>query len=265
MLTTLSVLAGLYAMLVLLGCIGYRSLLYPAPRGAAPEPPAGAEVRDLRADDGVRVQTVYFPAPEGAPTIVHFHGNGESLRSVVPFGAALARRGVGVLLVEYRGYGSVAGAPTEEGLYLDAKAALDALEAEGVPRQQIVLSGTSLGTGVAADMAARGRGAALVLTSPYTSIPRLAGRIVPFLPTGLIVSDKFDTLGKTAKIHVPVLVIHGDADEVVPYDMGREVASRLDAKFITVQGGHHNDLLALRGGELMDAIVAHAKQASAAR
>jgi len=259
----LAIALGLYALLSFLGCAGYRSLLYPAPRDTAPDPPPGAVLRELRADDGVAVQAVHFPAPAGERTIVHFHGNGDSLRNVVPFGATLARRGVGVLLVEYRGYGSMGGAPTEQGLYLDAKAALDALAKDGIPPERVVLSGTSLGTGVAAEMAAEGRGAALILISPYTSIPRLAGRIAPFLPTSLIVTDRFATLDKAPRIHAPTLVIHGDADEVVPYDMGREVAARLGAKLITVKGGHHNDLFALRGAELIEAIVAHAKGAAA--
>ena len=87
---------------------------------------------------------------------------------------------------------------------------------------------------------------------------------MPFLPTSLIVSDKFDTLAKAPQIHVPALVIHGDADEVVPYDMGREVAARLGAKLMTVQGGHHNDLFSRCGEEVIEAIVAHAQRAKAA-
>lgn len=255
-------MVSLYGLVLLAGCTGYRRVLFPAPRDTAPEPPAGASLRELRAADGAPVQALYFPAPAGAPTVVHFHGNGDSLRRGVSFGVELARRGLGVLLVEYRGYGSSPGTPTEEGLYLDARAALDALAAEGVGPERVVLSGTSLGTGVAAEMASRGRGGALVLITPYTSIPRLAGRFAPFLPTSWLISDRFDTLAKAPRIKLRALVIHGDADEVVPYDMGQDVAAALDAQMITVPGGHHNDLFARRGAELLDAIAAHARRAA---
>jgi hypothetical protein len=255
----LAVLAGLYLVLCVAGCLGYRSILYPAPHDGAVVPPAGAALRTLTAADGVAVLALHFPAPPGAPTVVHFHGNGETLRTEAGFGAALHRRGLGVLLVEYRGYGAAPGAPSEEVFYRDAEAALAALASDGVPPQRVVLSGISLGTGVAAEMAARGRGARLVLVAPYTSIPKVAGRIAPILPASWIIGDRFDTLGKAAKIKVPTLVIHGDRDEVIPYDMGQGVTAAIaGARLVTVEGGHHNDLFGRRP-DLLDAIADHAR------
>jgi pimeloyl-ACP methyl ester carboxylesterase len=259
LLKALIVLAVLYLALCLAGCLAYRSVLYPAPRDAAPDPPPGASLRSIRASDGVVVPALHFPAPSGAPTVVHFHGNGETLRTETPFALALVRRGLGVFLVEYRGYGAAPGDPGEEELYRDAEAALATLSEGGVRREDIVLSGISLGTGVAAEMAARGHGARLVLVAPYTSIPRLAGRLVPFLPTSIIVADRFDTLEKAAKIRVPTLVIHGDQDELIPHEMGKSVAAAIaGARLVTVEGGHHNDLFAVRP-DLLDAIAEHAK------
>jgi fermentation-respiration switch protein FrsA (DUF1100 family) len=259
MLLTLAVLAMFYALLCVAGCGLYRRALYPAPHDAGPAIPVGARLLELRADDGNPVRALHFPAPTGAPTLVHFHGNGETLRTLLPFGVELHRRGLGVVLVEYRGYGSSPGEPTEQGLYLDARAALDALDRDGVPSARVVLSGTSLGTGVAAEMAVQGRGARLVLMTPYTSIPRLARRFAPFLPTGWIVDDRFDTLSKAPRLRLPVLILHGDADEVVPYAMGQELAAAIPgARLITVPGGHHNDLFALEGEALREALVAHA-------
>ena len=259
MLLTLGVVLAIYALLCLAGCGLYRRALFPAPHDAGPAIPTGATLLELRADDGNLVRALHFPAPAGAPTLVHFHGNGETLRTLLPFGVELHHRGLGVLLVEYRGYGSSPGAPTEQGLYLDAKAALDALDRDGISSARVVLSGTSLGTGVAAEMAAQGRGARLVLMTPYTSIPRLARRFAPFLPTGWIIDDRFDTLSKAPRLRLPVLILHGDADEVVPYAMGQELAAAIPgARLITVPGGHHNDLFALQGESLRAALVAHA-------
>lgn len=254
----LTLAAGLYLALLAAGCLGYRAVLFPAPRSGGVIAPRGATLREIRSKDGVVMPAVHFPAPAGAPTIVHFHGNGETLQSELSLGVELHRRELGVLLVEYRGYGSAPGAPSEEAFYLDAEAALDLLEADGVGRDRVVLSGISLGTGVAAEMAARGRGARLVLIAPYTSIPRLAGRIAPFLPASVIVRDRFDTLSKADRLRVPTLIIHGDRDEIIPFDMGQALAGAITgAKLVTVAGGHHNDLFALHR-DLVGVIAAHA-------
>jgi fermentation-respiration switch protein FrsA (DUF1100 family) len=259
MLTALILLTGLYFTLCLAGCLGYRSVLYPAPRNSLPDLPSGASLLHLRASDGARVPAVHFPAPPGARTVVHFHGNGQTLRTEVPFALALVTRGLGVLLVEYRGYGAAPGDPSEEAFYLDAEAALSTLSERGVRGEDIVLSGVSLGTGVAAEMAARGHGARLVLVAPYTSIPAVAGHLVPIFPTSIIVADRFATLEKSARIKQPALVIHGDQDALIPYDMGKAVAGAIaGARLVTVEGGHHNDIFSLRP-DLMDLIAEHAK------
>jgi hypothetical protein len=255
------VLIALYASMLALARAGYRAVLFPAPRGTHVPVPDGASLVRFAARDGVTAHALLLPAPApDAPTLVQFHGNGETIADNVPLAEALRARGVGVLLVEYRGYGVSQGAPPSEvGLYLDAEAALDELARRGVGPERVVLWGTSLGTGVAAEMASRGRGARLVLVTPYTSIPELAARYAPLLPAAAIIVDRFDTLAKAPRLALPALVIHGDRDEVVPYDMGRAVAAALpSARLVTVPGGHHNDLFAKDGPRLLDAIAAHA-------
>jgi fermentation-respiration switch protein FrsA (DUF1100 family) len=257
----LAALAGLYLVLLVAGCLGYRSIVYMARRDEGPRPRRGAVVRALRATDGAPVQVLHFPAPPGAPTLVQFHGNAETLRTEAPFGAELHALGLGVMLVEYRGYGAVPGTPGEEAIYLDAEAVLDALAAEGVTPDRIVLSGFSLGTGVAVEMAARGRGGRLILMAPYTSVPRVAAHYAPFLPTSIVVQERFDTLAKAGRVLVPTLVLHGDADPIIPYEMGRTVAGAIaGAELITVPGGHHNDLFSRQPG-LMERIASFAKRA----
>ena len=251
---------ALYASLAALARLGYRAVLFPAPGEDAVSVPAGGELLRFAARDGARVHAVFLPPPPGAPVVVHFHGNGETVGDNVDRGLAIRRAGLGVLLVEYRGYGvsRASGDPTERGLYLDGEAALDELGRRGVGPDRVMIWGTSLGTGVAAELASRGRAARLVLVSPYTSIPRMAARFAPFLPMESIVVDRFDTISKAPRLALPALVIHGDRDEVVPYAMGREVAAALpSARLVTVAGGHHNDLFA-RDPSLLDAIAAHA-------
>src|SRR5258708_7777525 len=151
-----------------------RSFLFPAPRGGATLPPDDFTIYSWRARDGVSVHAFGLRAAAGARTVVYFHNNRETAESRVGIARALHALGFGVLLVEYRGYGASRGAaPDEDGLYLDAETALERLASLGVGPDRVVLWGTSLGTGVAAEMARRGRGARLVLEAPYTSIPAL--------------------------------------------------------------------------------------------
>lgn len=237
-----------------------RIFLFPSWRVAARVTPDDSVTRELVASDGVAVRALELPAPAGARTVVHFHNNRETAEAGAELARALRARGVGVVLVEYRGYGaSRGGAPSEEGLYRDAEAALDMLAARGVGPERVVLSGTSLGTGVAVEMARRGRGKRLVLVSPYTSIPDLVTGVVPVVPARLLLTDHFDTLAKAADVHVPALVIHGDADDVVPFEMGERVAGALGARFLRVAHGGHGDLFAREGERLLDAIVTLAK------
>lgn len=238
------------------GAAFYRALLYPAPGRSAP---SNAITRTFVASDGVAVRALVFPIREGAGsqpqrTVVCFHGNGEVAENNVWLAEALNARGLAVVLVEYRGYGgsAAAGKPTEAGLYADATAVLDGL---ALPPERVVLYGQSLGTGVATEMATRGRGTRLVLLAPYTSIPAVASRWVPILPVGLFIRDRYDNLKKAPQLSLPTLIAHGDADVVVPYDMGVTLSETIrGARLLTLRGSHHNDLFAAPG--LLEAIAA---------
>jgi alpha-beta hydrolase superfamily lysophospholipase len=226
------------------------------------EVPVAALPGDLRetaciAADGAVVRMLESAPPAAhARTVVYFHNNRETIEARADLARALAARGLGAVLVEYRGYGRSPGSPTEAGLYLDAEAALDALAARGVGPERVVLWGTSLGSGVAAEMARRGRGARLVLMTPYTSIPELVTNVAPFVPARTLVPDAFDTGSKTSAIGVPTLVIHGDADEIVPFAMGRAIARAIrGARLLAIAGGRHGDLFAREGPRLYEAIA----------
>jgi len=239
----------------------YRQFVYPAPPPATFAAVAGEELLGARASDGVEAHALWFaPRSADARVIAYFHGNGEIADADVPLARRLAARGFGVLLVEYRGYGASArsGPPSEAGLYADADAELDAIARRGVTADRVALWGWSLGTGVAAEMARRGRGSALVLVSPFTSVTAVAARVpwAWWLPTSLLVPDRFDTLSKAPDIHVPTLIAHGDRDSVIPFDMGRTLARAIaGARFFPVHGADHVDVYAVGGAPLMEAIV----------
>jgi pimeloyl-ACP methyl ester carboxylesterase len=225
------------------------------------ETPEDFALLTAAARDGVTARALDLPAPPGGRTIVHFHNNRDTAESAADLARALHRQGFGVVLVEYRGYGISRGVePSEEGLYDDAEAVLDRLAARGVGPDRVVLWGTSLGTGVAAEMARRGRGAALVLVTPYTSIPDVVTDVVPLVPAKLLIPHRFDTLGKSAAIRVPTLVIHGDADEIVPFWMGHRLSEVIaGARLVRVAGGRHGDLFLRERERLLAAIEAIAR------
>lgn len=163
----------------------------------------------------------YWPASAGQRTVAVMHGNaghiGHRLGTAAPYVAA----GYGVLLVEYRGYGGNPGRPSEEGLVADGRAALDWLAAEGVPPDRTVLYGESLGTGVAVRLATEYPVAGIVLEAPYTAVVDVARSRFWFLPVGLLLQDRFESLGRLADVSAPILVLHGTADRVIDLHTGR--------------------------------------------
>lgn len=178
----------------------------------------------MRTEDGLDLLSWYVPpARNGAPVLVYLHGNsghiGPRAAKIAPYLDA----GYGALLVGYRGYGGNPGDPTEEGLYRDGHAAMAWLIAKGHDAQGVVLYGESLGTGVATELATQYQARALVLEAPFTSLPDAGARAYPFLPVRHLTWDQFDTISKMDRIDMPVMVLHGEADRVVPADMGRAV------------------------------------------
>jgi fermentation-respiration switch protein FrsA (DUF1100 family) len=173
--------------------------------------------------DGLTLVAWYAPAPPHRPTVVMFHGNGGSLRGERYRLKRFKDAQIGALLLAYRGYSGNAGVPSEQGLYADARAALDWLERSGVASTSIVLYGISLGTGVATKMAAERSVAAVVLESPYTSTVDDAAWRFPIVPVTWLMEDRFDSLARIRAITEPLLIMHGDADTVIPQQFGRQL------------------------------------------
>lgn len=253
MLIALGIAAGSYLALCGAARVFYPRMLFPAPRidGEPRIDDPDAKLVRFGATSGL-----HWPAPSpSAPTVVMFHGNGETIYSGLTMGAELHRRGRGVLLVEYRGYGTQYGEPpSEDMLYADGEAAIAWLASQGVTRDRLHVFGWSLGSSVAAEMAVRGHGSRLFLVSPFTSITDMGRRFAPFLPVSVLMAHRLDTIGKAPRIEQETLVIHGDADELIPFAMGEKVAAALpDAKLVRVTRGHHADLFWPGSGASPDA------------
>lgn len=209
---------------------------------------------NLTTGDGVRIHAWHIPG-ESRTTLLWLHGNAGNIGHRVDNIAVLNRlTGLGVLIIDYRGYGLSEGSPSEKGLYLDAEAAFQYLTSEvGLdPAQDIVLFGRSLGVGVAAEMATRRAVRCVILESGFTSVVGMAGATRPPWMTGVLlplIDARYDTLSKMTLIESPVMVVHGEQDEIVPFSMARELyeAASDPKRFHAVSGAMHNDVYE-RGG-----------------
>jgi uncharacterized protein len=235
----------------------HRRVLYQPPDDEKQELPEGATLLTARAVDGVMVNALDFANPKASRTILHFHGNAETVDANAFLAREMKKRGFAMVLVEYRGYGRSRGTrPDEQGLYDDAAAVLDVLATRGIGPDRIVLWGQSLGTGVAAEMARRGRGSRLVLVAPFTSTVAMAKRIVPFLPASMVMVDRFDTLSKAPDIATPTLVVHGDIDDVIPFEQGELLSHTVPhGTFLKVPEGRHDNLY--KSTTVLTALAAH--------
>lgn len=247
MLLGVSIVAGLYAALVGAAFFAQRSLMY-HPAGPPPSPAELGldrfEAASVATSDGLELTAWYAPAPAGAPTVVVYHGNAGNLENRAGKFAALRDAGLGVLGLQFRGYGGNPGRPTEQGLYRDAEAALAFLAERGVGERATVLYGESLGTGVAVEMATRFDVAAVILEAPYLSVPRVAQRHYPILPARLLVQDRFDSASKIPGITVPVLALHGTGDRIIPPGHSESLLARAGgpAERQTFEGRGHSDI-----------------------
>jgi len=203
----------------------------------------------LVTEDGVRIQAWWMPraATDGGlgVTIVTFHGNGGTMSDRLEWCSLVHRMGASVLAVEYRGYGDSDGTPSEDGLALDARAGLlEARRLAGESGDKVVVHGRSLGGAVAIGLAGGQDVDGLIAESTFTSLPDMAARTAIPLARQMVAYD-FESERRIAQVGAPVLLIHGDADEVVPYAMGerlREAAESagLSVSFLSVSGGEHN-------------------------
>jgi fermentation-respiration switch protein FrsA (DUF1100 family) len=231
-------LLAAYVVVFLVLVVYQRDLLFFRGRYADMiAPPYSA--RTITERDGTRLKLWEIaPHAKGSAEIVFFYGNAGTLSDFADTGEALSHGGFGIVLASYRGYDGNQGEPAEAGLMDDARAILASLPKD---HGAVVLWGQSLGSGVAARMASEGRAGALILQSPYTAVVDVAARRFWVYPVRLVMRDRFDTLSRAARIKIPVLIMHGTADETVPFDMGETLSHTFPhATLVPIPGGGHN-------------------------
>jgi pimeloyl-ACP methyl ester carboxylesterase len=220
--------------------------------------PGGRDVT-LHTADGLELGAWFVPAarsPDTGMAVLVAPGNGGNRVARAELAEELARRGLAVLLMDYRGYGGNPGTPSEDGLAADADAAVGALTELGYPPDRTVYFGESLGSGVVAALQARHPPAGVVLRSPFPELADVGSHHYPWLPVRALLRDRFPVVSHLAGSDVPVTVIYGDRDSVVPTALSARVADRAPAlaERVVLEGADHNDPV-MFGPRVADAVA----------
>ena len=156
-------------------------------------------------------------------TILYLHGNAGSLENRIHKINHFKDININFLLLSWRGFSGNNGKPTEQGLYKDARAAINWLKKKGIKDQNIIIYGESLGTGVAAEIAQNKNYAGIILESPFTSMIEAGSSKYPIFPIKLLLKDKYESNKKIKNIKIPILIMHGKVDKIVPFYMGKKM------------------------------------------
>lgn len=244
-----------YAAILTLTYLMQRTLIYitsPLKPSLSQSAIEGVREIAIETEDGLTLAAWYKPpASKNHPVVLRFHGNASNMWWSMDSMTAFAARGYGILAAEYRGYSGNPGRPDEEGFYKDARAAMGWLHTQGFEEPDIILFGESIGSSPAVQMAIEHPDVrALVLLSPFTSLTDAAAVHYPFLPVSWILKDRHDNLSKIGRISTHLIVVHGTADRIVPFDQGQKLfeAAPDPKDFVMLVGAGHNDLWQ-HGGE----------------
>lgn len=235
-----------YVGIVGLMYLAQRALMYfPETARTAPAEAGFPEAREtvLTSSDNVRLIVWHVPPKENKPVFLYFHGNGGSLRYRVSRFKNLTSDGSGLVALSYRGFGGSSGSPSEEGLLADADAAYAYARAQ-YPAAKLVVWGESLGTGVAVALAAKSKVDALILEAPFTSTADIAFSAYPFIPVSLLMKDQFHSDTRIGKVKAPLLILHGQRDNIVPFAYGRRLFEMAPQpkQFVSFPLGEHENL-----------------------
>jgi hypothetical protein len=225
----------------------------------------GIEYDDVtfQTEDGLNLNGWFVPGKKSSPdadlhTLLWFHGNAGNINHRLGNIKMLHDRvPVNVFIIDYRQFGKSEGKISEQGTYLDARAALAYLHSRNdINNEKIIFFGRSLGSAVAVELAVKEKCRALILETPFASIKEMGKKLYPFLPISLLLRTKYDSLSKIGDIRVPILIMHGDKDELVPIEQAWRLyeTANQPKEFYTIPGATHNDTHIVGGEEYYDVI-----------
>ncbi len=237
-----------YLLAVAVMIVFQRQVMYYPSSVWSAAPHTGIQTVTYVTPDNISITSWYAPPQGDKPVLVMFHGNAGNISDRAFKQDFFAQHGYGFLLAEYRGYGRTKGRPSEEGFYSDARAAMTWLEkTQKIGPSRIILYGESIGTGAASEMAIEFKNTkALVLEAPLTTMPDVTKSVYPWLtPVSYLTLDRYDNLSKAPFFEMPVLVVHGSKDNVIPVEQGKKLFAAVGTahkKLVILEGGSHNDL-----------------------
>jgi len=200
----------------------------------------------LRSEDGLRLNGWYIPVEGSEFTVLFCHGNGGNIMHRLDSINLLYELGVSCFVFDYRGYGNSQGKPSEEGTYLDAQAAYKWLtQIKKLPAEKIVILGKSLGGSIAAQLTSTVEAAGLIIESAFTSYADIGQKFYPYMPVKWFARFSYRTIDYIREVHCPVMIIHSQNDEVVPFEFGLELyeAANEPKEFIEIFGSHNDGFL----------------------
>jgi len=227
--TIILVIVFFYVLLLTLVFFFQRNLLYhPSAdnylKNQIVREPTEIEKVEITTNDKIDLIGWFYKRDLGKfKTILFFHGNAGSLEDRTYKLNHFKDLNVNFLIIAWRGFNGNEGKPNEMGLYEDARSAVKWLGAKGIKEQNIILYGESLGTGVVVEIAQNKNYAGIILESPFTSMINMGKKYYPLFPVTFLLRDKFESHKKINNIFVPILIMHGKVDKIVPYDMGKKM------------------------------------------
>lgn len=248
----LTLLSGLFVSLLVVNAWMFvqqpAMVFHPAAALDASPEDRGMPYEDvlLKTADGIELHGWYIPRAGAARVLLFLHGNAGNISHRGDSIAIFHRLGLNVFIFDYRGYGRSQGAPDESGFYRDAQAAWRYLvETRAVPADNIIVFGRSLGGAVAAQLTSQVQPGGLILESTLSSARDFARALYPLLSRLVVLRYDFDTAASLASVRCPVLVLHSQADEIMPYQLGEKVyrSAHEPRRFVSLQGDHNSGFL----------------------
>lgn len=244
-----SILRLIRSILIIYILIGFWAFFFSDRLIFLPRPSSYQTNQDfvkLKSRNRTQITGIYLPLPKAEYTILYSHGNGEDLGEILPRLRDLRDIGFNIFSYDYQGYGTSQGRPSVAGAYQDVNAAYEYLTQKlGIPANKIIVYGYSVGGGPSVDLASRQPVAGLVIESSFTT----AFRVVTGIP--VYPFDKFPNIDNIKNVNCPVLVIHGNADRVIPFYHGQQLFAMVDQPKLSfwVNGAGHLNLLEVAGEE----------------